>query len=78
MGTAAVAIVELEDGTRFLRIEDLDTLSGPDLRVYLSKASASSPQDALDDAFVDLGGLRRRSGVIRTRSGASKVLWARN
>ena len=61
--TSGVAsVVELEDGSRFLRIEDLDTSSGPDLRVYLSAAPANSPEDALDDAFIDLGGLKGNQG----------------
>jgi hypothetical protein len=59
-GTAS--IVELPDGSRYLRIEDLDTLSGPDLRVYLSDAPATGADDALDDAFVDLGALKGNQG----------------
>jgi hypothetical protein len=59
-GTASV--VELPDGSRYLRIEDLDTLSGPDLRVYLSEAPATGNEDALDDAFVDLGALKGNQG----------------
>jgi hypothetical protein len=58
-GTAS--IVELDDGRRFLRIEDLQTSSGPDLRVYLSEA-APGDEGALDDAFVDLGGLKGNQG----------------
>jgi len=62
-GTSGTAsIVELEDGRRFLRIEDLDTDSGPDLRVYLSEAAADGDEGALDDAFVDLGGLKGNQG----------------
>jgi hypothetical protein len=61
--TSGVAsIVEVGDGTRYLRIEDLDTSSGPDLRVYLSQAPADGSEDALDDAFVDLGGLKGNQG----------------
>lgn len=56
------SVVKLEDGSRFLRIEDLDTSSGPDLRVYLSQAPADGSEDSLDDAFVDLGGLRGNQG----------------
>jgi hypothetical protein len=60
--TGMATIVEFDDGSRFLRIEDLETLSGPDLRVYLSRAPADGPQDALDDVFVDLGGLKGNQG----------------
>lgn len=61
--TSGVAsIVEIADGTRYLRIEDLDTSSGPDVRVYLSEAPADGLEDALDDAFIDLGGLKGNQG----------------
>lgn len=59
-GTAS--IVELGDGRRFVRFEDLDTDSGPDLRVYLSQAPADGDASALDDAFVDLGALKGNQG----------------
>jgi hypothetical protein len=59
-GTAS--ILELEDGSRFLRIEDLDTSSGPDVRVYLSEAPADASDDAFDDAIVDLGGVKGNQG----------------
>jgi hypothetical protein len=59
-GTAS--IVELPDGRRFVRFEDLDTDSGPDLRVYLSQAPATGDASAIDDAFVDLGALKGNQG----------------
>jgi hypothetical protein len=64
-GSGLAAIVATADGRAFLRIEDLDVLSGPDLRVYLSAA----PGDADDAAFgeqlvVDLGGLRANKGDL--------------
>lgn len=62
-GTSGVAsILELEDGSRFLRIERLNTSSGPDVRVYLSEAPAGGDADAHDDAFLDLGGLKGNQG----------------
>ena len=62
-GTSGVAsILELEDGSRFLRIERLETSSGPDVRVYLSEAPAGGDADAHDDAFLDLGGLKGNQG----------------
>jgi hypothetical protein len=51
-----------ETGGHRSRIEDLDTSSGPDLRVYLSQAPADGSEDSLDDAFVDLGGLKGNQG----------------
>ena len=60
-GTALV--LELPDGSRFLRLEDLDTSNGPDLRVYLSDAPASDDWYVYDDGeFVDLGGLKGNMG----------------
>lgn len=60
-GTALV--LELSDGSRFLRLEDLDTSNGPDLRVYLSDAQASDDWYVYDDGeFVDLGGLKGNMG----------------
>ena len=55
-------VVELADGSQVLRFEDLDTDNGPDLRVYLSTASADGPDDAFDDDFVDLGALKGNVG----------------
>jgi hypothetical protein len=60
MGTAT--IVELEDGRRFLRFEDLDTSNGPDLRVYLSEIAASDDWYAYGERFVDLGALKGNRG----------------
>lgn len=36
--SGSVKIIEQPDGSRLLRIEDLDTTSGPDLRVWLTAA----------------------------------------
>jgi Electron transfer DM13 len=60
--TGMASIVELDDGSRFLRIEDLETDSGPDLRVYLSEAPADGDAGAFDDAFIDLGDLKGNQG----------------
>jgi len=60
-GTALV--VELPDGTRYLRLEELETSNGPDLRVYLSSVPAQEDWNVYDDeAFVDLGGLKGNLG----------------
>lgn len=60
--TGTARIVELADGSRIVRFDELDTDSGPDLRVYLSEAPADGDPDALDDAFVDLGPLKGNQG----------------
>jgi hypothetical protein len=57
----AVAL-ELADGRRVLRLEELRTSNGPDLFIYLSRAAADAPRDAFDDAFVSLGRLRANRG----------------
>jgi Electron transfer DM13 len=57
----AVAL-ELADGRRFLRLDDLRTSNGPDLFVYLSTVAADGPRDRFDDDFVSLGRLRGNQG----------------
>jgi hypothetical protein len=54
--------LELADGRRFLRLDDLRTSNGPDLFVYLSTAAADAPRDSFDDDFVSLGRLRANQG----------------
>ena len=57
----AVAL-ELADGRRFLRLDDLRTSNGPDLFVYLSRAAVDAPRDTFDDDYVSLGRLRANQG----------------
>jgi hypothetical protein len=60
-GTAL--IVELEDGTRFLRLADLETSNGPDLRVILTDRPPSEDWGVWDDGrYVDLGALKGNLG----------------
>jgi hypothetical protein len=63
-GTSGVArIVELGDGSRFVRLEDLDTSDGPDLRIYLTDQPVSDDWGVWDDGeFVDLGALKGNVG----------------
>jgi hypothetical protein len=59
----AAVVIELEDGSRFLRLEDLDTSNGPDLRVVLTDQPLSSDWHVWDDGeLVDLGALRGNLG----------------
>jgi len=83
-GTAL--IVQVPDGTRYLRLEGLETSNGPDLRVYLSAVPAQDDWYVYDDdAFVDLGGLKGNVGSSNYRipAGAdlsgfrSAVIWCR-
>lgn len=56
-------VIELADGTRYLRLEGLETSNGPDLRVYLTDQPLSDDWGIWDDGrFVDLGGLRGNVG----------------
>jgi len=60
-GSGRALIVTAGDKT-FLRFEDLQVDNGPDLKVYLSRAAADGPDDALDDDFEDLGELKGNIG----------------
>lgn len=62
-GTSGAALVlELADGSRFLRFEELDTDNGPDLYVYLTTTPADGDESAFDDDFVSLGRLQGNLG----------------
>ncbi|MGW8950368.1 DM13 domain-containing protein [Streptomyces sp. NPDC055709] len=61
-----VRIVELPDGSRTLRLEGLDTSSGPALRVWLTDAPVKEGKDGWhvfdDGAYVSLGELKGNKG----------------
>lgn len=62
-GTGTAQIVELDDGSYILRLEDLDVFNGPDLRVILSAAPLSEDDGVYDDVeFLDLGDLKGNIG----------------
>ena len=62
-GASGIALLlEIDDGSRVLRFQDLDVLNGPDLKVYLSAAPASGDEDAFDDDYVSLGPLKGNVG----------------
>jgi hypothetical protein len=61
--TGRALVVELGGGSRYLRLEDLETSDGPDLRVYLTDQPLSDDWRVWDDGrFVDLGGLKGNVG----------------
>lgn len=64
--TGSVKILRLADGSRTLRIEDLDTSSGPDLRVWLTDAPVKEGRDGWhvfdDGEYVSLGKLKGNKG----------------
>jgi Electron transfer DM13 len=61
--TGTALVLELEDGSRFLRLEDLHTSNGPDLRVVLTDRPLSDDWHVWDDGeLVDLGPLKGNIG----------------
>lgn len=62
----AVRVFELDDGSRVLRLEGLDTSDGPDLHVWLTDAPVISGEAGWrvfdDGAYVDLGALKGNKG----------------
>jgi electron transfer DM13 len=83
--TGTARVLQRSDGTLILRLENLDTSNGPDLRVYLSEIQASDDWHAYGERFIDLGALKGNQGnqnytipagtdVSRFRSA---VIWCR-
>ncbi|MBF6287089.1 DM13 domain-containing protein [Nocardia cyriacigeorgica] len=64
--SGTVVVLGLPDGSRVLRLENLDTSDGPDLHVWLSDAPVLSGRDGWgvfdDGAYHDLGKLRGNKG----------------
>lgn len=64
--TGTVAVLKLADGSRVLRIEDLETSNGPDLRVWITDApvkEGTAGWHVFDDgAHVSLGRLKGNKG----------------
>jgi len=56
-------VLEIEDGSRFLRLEGLETSNGPDLRVILTDQPVSDDWHVWDDGeYLDLGALKGNVG----------------
>ena len=60
--SGTVRVLALADGTRFVRIEGLDTDNGPDLFVYLSTNPVDGEEGAFDEDFVNVGRLKGNQG----------------
>jgi len=64
--TGTASILQLDDGSRVLRIENLDTSNGPDLKVWLTDAPVIEGEAGWhvfdDGAYVDLGALKGNQG----------------
>ncbi|MFI8194330.1 DM13 domain-containing protein [Streptomyces sp. NPDC085946] len=64
--TGTVRLLRLADGSHVVRLEDLDTSNGPDLRVWLTDAPVKEGKagwHVFDDGkYVSLGGLKGNKG----------------
>lgn len=54
--------LELDDGSRLVRLEDFATDNGPELNVYLTTVGEEVSDRQIADDFVDLGSLRGNIG----------------
>lgn len=61
-----VVVLELADGSRVLRLENLDTSSGPDVEVWITDAPVREGSDGWgvfdDGQYVELGDLKGNHG----------------
>ncbi|WP_198950774.1 DM13 domain-containing protein [Kineosporia sp. A_224] len=62
--TGRVTLVALPDGGHAVRIEDLATSDGPDLRVWLSARTVADVEDAESGRWLELGPLRGNRGAL--------------
>ncbi len=64
--SGSVVVLELADGRRILRLQDLRTSNGPDVKVWLSDAAVLPGSDGWrvfdDGAYADLGRLKGNVG----------------
>ncbi|MFC8012684.1 DM13 domain-containing protein [Streptomyces cinereoruber] len=64
--TGTVKLIRLPDGSHVVRLEDLDTSSGPDLRVWLTDAPVKEGRAGWhvfdDGTYVSLGKLKGNKG----------------
>lgn len=60
--TGTARIIRLANGSHVLRIEDLDTSNGPDLRVYLSELPSNLGWHDYGRRYVELGALKGNRG----------------
>ncbi|MEV0388226.1 DM13 domain-containing protein [Nonomuraea sp. NPDC050643] len=61
--TGRAAVLRLPDGSRVLRLENLDTSDGPDLRVWLSDQPVTKDWFTFDDGrHLELGHLKGNKG----------------
>lgn len=62
-GSGTATVYELEDGSRVLRLEEIDVTNGPDLHVILTPVvSVEGRDDVMASGYVDLGKLKGNIG----------------
>jgi hypothetical protein len=79
------SLLEIDEGQRYLRLEEFMVENGPDLRVYLSAAPSRADPSSFSQDFLDLGALKGNVGDqnYRIPSGIdlnrfmSAVIWCR-
>lgn len=60
--TGRLRVLDLGNGSRVVRLEDLETDNGPDLFLYLTTNPVEGVEGAFDDEFVNLGRLKGNQG----------------
>ena len=62
-GSGQVVLYQLEDGSRIIRLEDIEVTNGPQLHVLLTPVHDLTGRDHLQEAgYVDLGALKGNIG----------------
>ena len=62
-GSGQVVLYQLEDGSRIIRLEDIEVTNGPQLHVLLTPVHGLTGRDHLAEAgYVDLGALKGNIG----------------
>ena len=60
--TGTLRVLDLGNGSRVVRLEDLQTDNGPDLYLYVTANPVDGDEGAFDDEFVNLGRLKGNQG----------------
>lgn len=62
-GSGDATVYQLEDGSRVLRLEDIDVTNGPELHVILTPViGVEGRDDVRADGYIDLGSLKGNIG----------------
>ena len=64
-GSGDVTVYQLADGSRVLRLEDIEVTNGPDLHVIITPVTdVEGRDDVKADGYLDLGALRGNIGSL--------------